>query len=474
MTITGFLLLGSGFFLITLVIVPEITHRLRTGTFYSRTPIYYGWVVLFTGALGAFAAVSVAGAVLGGLQSLISDDTGWSRASIGFTATTGVWMSGVTAPLLGPFADRWGPRWLMPLGTIFLGLCMVALGGVNAVWQFFLIALLARAIGQPIFIGLLPRTMAVNFFQRRRNLALAFTSLVRPVASAINIQVILAIAASKGWRAGFRYLGFVTLVLTVPIFLVVRRRPEDIGLLPDGDKSDGASRRSPGPSATQVPQRPQQPSGPSQPVNEWTARQAMGTTAFWLVSASTFLVLAAASGIGFNMVPYFIETGGLSTTQAATVLSASTLLSLCNLGWGFLADKFSPRQITLCGYLTTLGTLFYMFTVNNLASAWIFGVTWGVFSSASDALVSMIMAQYYGRSSYGTIMGALRPFEAAGLGVGQSLGALIYDFTGSYRALIVISVVFYVTAAVLIFLARPPSARRATPSPPAQEATLTA
>ena len=470
MTITGFLLLGSGFFLITLVIVPEITNRIRTGTFYSRTPIYYGWIVLFTGALGAFAAVSIAGAVLGGLQSLISADTGWSRASIGFTASAGVWTSGVVAPLLGPYADRYGPRWLMPLGTIFLGLCLLALGGVNAVWQFFLIALFARAIGQPLFIGLLPRTMAVNFFQRRRNLALAFTSLVRPVASAINIQVILAIAASKGWRAGFRYLGFITLVLTIPIFLVVRRRPEDIGLLPDGDKPDGASRYSTAPATADSSLRPTQPT--AQISADWTARQAMGTTAFWLVSFSTFLVLAAASGIGFNMVPYFIETGGLSVTQAATVLSASTLLSLCNLGWGFLADRFSPRTITLCGYLTTLGTLFYMFTVNNLASAWIFGVTWGVFSSASDALVSMIMAQYYGRSSYGTIMGALRPFEAAGLGVGQSLGALIYDFTGSYRALIVISVVFYVTAAVLIFLARPPSARRATPSPPAQEATL--
>ena len=472
MTITGFLILGSGFLLITLVIVPEITHRLRTGTFYSRTPIYYGWIVLFTGALGAFAAVSIAGAVLGGLQSLISADTGWSRASIGFTASAGVWTSGVVAPLLGPYADRYGPRWLMPLGTIFLGLCMVALGGVNAIWQFFIIAVLARAIGQPLFIGLLPRTMAVNFFQRRRNIALAFTSLVRPVASAINIQVILAIAASKGWRAGFRYLGFVTLVLTIPIFLVVRRRPEDIGLLPDGDKPDGASRYSTAPATADSSLRPTQPT--AQISADWTARQAMGTTAFWLVSFSTFLVLAAASGIGFNMVPYFIETGGLSVTQAATVLSASTLLSLCNLGWGFLADRFSPRTITLCGYLTTLGTLFYMFTVNNLASAWIFGVTWGVFSSASDALVSMIMAQYYGRSSYGTIMGALRPFEAAGLGVGQSLGALIYDFTGSYRALIVISVVFYVTAAVLIFLARPPSARRATPSPPAQEATLMA
>ena len=233
-------------------------------------------------------------------------------------------------------------------------------------------------------------------------------------------------------------------MLTIPIFLVVRRRPEDIGLLPDGEKPDGTSRRSPARASADAQRRSQQTT--AQPSDGWTARQAMGTPSFWLVSTSTFLVPGAASGIGFNMVPYFIEQGGLSTTQAATVLSASTLLSLCNLGWGFLADRFSPRRITLCGYFTTLGTLSYMLTVNNLGSAWIFGIAWGVFSSASDALISMIMAQYYGRSSYGTIMGALRPFEAGGLGVGQSLGALIYDFTGSYRPLIFISMVFYVTA----------------------------
>ena len=299
MTITGFLLLGSGFFLISLVIVPEITHRLRTGTFYSQTPIYYGWIVLFTGALGAFAAVSIAGAVLGGLQSLISDDTGWSRASIGFTASAAfgcpAWSRRCWAPTpTVTVRDGW-----MPLGTVFLGLCMLGLGGVNAVWQFFLIALLARAIGQPIFIGLLPRTMAVNFFQRRRNIALAFTFACPAVASAINIQVILAIAASKGWRAGFRYLGFVTLVLTIPIFLVVRRRPEDIGLLPDGEKPDGTSRRSPARASADAQRRPQQTT--AQPSDGWTARQAMGTPSFWLVSTSTFLVLAAASGIGFNM-----------------------------------------------------------------------------------------------------------------------------------------------------------------------------
>ena len=470
MTITGFLILASGFVLITAVVIPEVIRRIRVGTFYSRTPIFYGWLVLFTGALGAFAAVSVAGVVLGGLQTLITDETGWTRSSIGFTASFGVWMSGVSAPFVGLLADRYGPRWLMPMGTIFLGLCLVALGGVNAIWLFFLIAIMARAIGQPLFIGLVPRTVAVNFFQRRRNLALAFTAVTRPVTSAINIQVILAIAASRGWRAGFRYLGFASLVLTIPMFLVVRRRPEDIGLLPDGASPQEVARRGDGRSGTNLTTaRPPQSAGTGQVASDWTAREATRTRAFWLVALATVLVLAAASGIGFNMVPYFTENAGLSTVQAAGVLSISTFLSLANLGWGYLADRFGPRRCILWGLAGTMGTLVYLFTVDNLLSAWVFGIVWGVFSSASDALISMLMAQYFGRNSYGSIMGALRPFEAAGLGLGQSLGAIIYDLVGSYWLLIVISVASYMAGVILIFFARPPTARRPIPSPASTE-----
>ena len=131
---------------------------------------------------------------------MISEEMNWSRSAIGITAAAGVWGSGLIAPFIGRLADRHGPRWLMPIGTVVLGGCLYALGGVTTIWQFFLFAVIGRAISQPLLIGLVPRTVAVNFFDRRRNLALAFSGLFRPFTSAINIQIISNVAVARGWR----------------------------------------------------------------------------------------------------------------------------------------------------------------------------------------------------------------------------------------------------------------------------------
>ena len=207
-----------------------------------RTPFYYGWLVIGLSGAGAFVATAIAGVVLGGVQSYIVDDTGWSRTSIGLAAGVGVWMSGLFAPFAGRMADRYGPRWLMPVGLIVLGATMITIGGVNAAWQFIVAAIIGRTISQPFLIGVVPRTMAVNFFNRRRNIALAITGIYRPLSGALIIQAFSIIAVFADWRTAFRYLGFFSLALTIPMLLIMRRRPEDIGLLPDG-----ASRNPPAP-----------------------------------------------------------------------------------------------------------------------------------------------------------------------------------------------------------------------------------
>ena len=199
-----------------------------------HTPFYYGWLVLGLSGAGAFVATAIAGVVLGGVQPYILDDTGWSRTSIGLAAGCGVWLSGLFAPFAGRLADRYGPRLLMPAGLILLGVCLIAVGGVHAAWLFFIIMVIGRSISQPLLIGVVPRTMAVNFFNRRRNIALAFTGMYRPISGALIIQAFSVIAVLADWRTAFRYLGFFSLVLAIPMILIMRRRPEDIGLLPDG------------------------------------------------------------------------------------------------------------------------------------------------------------------------------------------------------------------------------------------------
>jgi MFS family permease len=172
-----------------------------------RTPVYYGWVVLTMAALGTYASNGVSQIVLGGVQNLISADTGWDRSTIAFAVTTGTWVSGLLTPIFGRLADRHGPRGLMPAAALVTGLCFFALAGSRGLWQFYTAYIVARAIGNPNLVGVVPRTVAVNFFQRRRNLALSITSTFRPISGAVNIQLISLIAVAFSWRAAYRYLG---------------------------------------------------------------------------------------------------------------------------------------------------------------------------------------------------------------------------------------------------------------------------
>ncbi len=395
--------------------------------------------------------------VFGGIQGLIAEEMNWSRSSIGITAAAGVWGSGLLAPFIGRVADRHGPRWLMPVGTLILGSCLYALGGVSTIWQFFLFAVIGRAISQPLLIGLVPRTVAVNFFDRRRNLALAFTGLFRPFTSAINIQIISNVAVTRGWRTSFRYLGIASLILTIPLFIVVRRRPEDIGLSPDGDTPVDASaldNREGGARTLSARETP------SQGQRDWTAKEVVRTKTFWLIALTSLVSVTAGSGIQFNMVPYFHESANLSTPQGAGVLSVSTFLSLASLGWGALADKITPRRCIIAAMIGATAATMFLLTVSNLATAYAFGIVWGLVSAGSDILIYMVLAQYFGRNSYGTISGILRPFEAGGLGLGMTLGTLSYDLTRTYKWLILGSIAAHGVAAVLVFLAKPPAEPR--------------
>ena len=419
-----------------------------------RTPFYYGWLVLGLSGAGAFAATAIAGVVLGGVQTYILEDTSWSRTSIGLAASCGVWMSGLFAPFAGRMADRYGPRWLMPVGVIVLGLSMIAIGGVHAAWQFFLAAVIGRAISQPFLIGVVPRTMAVNFFSRRRNIALALTGIYRPISGALIIQAFSIIAVFADWRTAFRYLGFFSLALAVPMIIIMRRRPEDIGLLPDGAPQDQSGQQSPATRGGDA--RASSPVSRASAEISSTTREALRTQAFWVLAIVTFLEVAATSGLGFSLVPHLREFAGLTTPQAAGVLSISTFLALSSLVWGQLAGRVTARWCIVGALALSAAAALALLRVDSLLAAYIFGVLWGLFHSGLEVLRYIFMADYFGRDSYGAIAGAMRPFEAGGLGVGQLVGPLIYDFTGSYTLLIVCSsAVLFVSSALMLLTRRP-------------------
>ena len=416
-----------------------------------RTPFYYGWLILGMSSMATFAASGVSQVVLGGIQVYISDDTGWDPSTLSYAATAGTWLSGLIAPVIGRMADRYGPRWLMSSGLLVAGVCFLLLAGVSAVWQFYAAYVVARAVSNPVLIGLVPRTAAVNFFRRRRNIALAMVSTFRPIAGAINIQLFALITLSQSWREGFRYLGFFSLALIIPVILLMRRRPEDIGLQPDGAESASPSQ----------PSRGGRGSAAAPPSSEasWTVREAARTKAYWLIVATACVGTLASSSVGFSMVPYLVEGAGLSVGAAAGVLSFGTVLSIANVGWGVLSDKFTPRRCLMVTMVGSGALLAYLTMVDSLAEALVFALAWGIFSGAVGTMENMMLAQYYGRDSYGSLLGIFSPFQTVALGLGPSMASILRGVTGSYTMLYAVMVGAYLVSAFLLFLARQPVRR---------------
>ena len=408
-----------------------------------RTPFYYGWLVLAISFLATFAASGLTQVVLGGIQVYITDDTGWEDGSLAFASSLGTWFSGIVAPFIGRLADRIGPRWLMPGGLVIAGVCYFVLSGGDAVWQFYAGFVIGRMMVNSTLIGLVPRTAAVNFFRRRRNMALAVVSIFRPTAGAINIQIISIIAVRQGWRAAYRYMGVLSLILILPVMLFMRRRPEDIGLLPDGASPEQAQVFGEG-ARTLTPEF------------SWTAREATRTRAFWLLVTITFLGTMASSATGFSLVPYLVEDAGLSIAAAAGVLSIGTFLAVANLVWGYLADRITPRWCLIVMMVGAGGTTAFLIGVNSLAAALVFALVWGVFSGGLGSLENMVLAEYYGRGSFGTILGIFSPMQMIALGLGPALASTVRGLAGNYDGLYGAMMAAYLVAAVLMFLARPP------------------
>ncbi len=404
------------------------------------------------GAMGTYAATGSAQVTLAGIQTLIYEDTGWSRESIALAVTLGTWTAGFLTPLFGKLSDTLGPRLIMPISSIIIGLCFYVIAGMSAVWHFYLAYIVARGLGNPVLIGVMPRTVAVNFFDRRRNFALSLVPMARPCFGAINVQIITFIAIHSSWRTSYKLLGSYSILLFLPLIIFMRRTPEEIGLVPDGKKHkriiDGA-KKSVETSRTSHSANLED--------NSWTTKETVKTTSFWFIVSAEFLIILTSGTIGFQIVP-FLSDSGYSLKIAAAVWSISSLLNaFSNPLWGFLSDKYSPRKLVLYALCICIAVTTTFLIFDPRQAGIISSIMWGASSGGLTILGGMLIARYFGRKSFGTISGITGPFQTCGLGLGPILGAILYNTTEEYTILFVSAICFYLIAAILFLFAKRPT-----------------
>jgi MFS transporter, OFA family, oxalate/formate antiporter len=320
-----------------------------------------------------------------------------------------------------------------------VALMLLSLTGSLAV--FYLLFCVARMNwAAPFELGLYGALN--NWFVRRRTLASSVATLAQ-MAGLVAMPLIAQLAmVREGWRAGWLAIGATTLLVGfVPTWLLMVRRPEDLGLLPDGMVAKRADERLP----LAAPVAAAEPA--------FSRRQALGTASFWLLLLYTVLVYPVQAGVSLHQAPYLIERG-IDPTIAATIVSTfSALSAAATVVCGVLPRAVPMRyQLAATGAILTLGVV-VMLGVRSAAQGYLAASVFGFGIGGVLTLLPIAWADYFGRAHFGAIRGIALPAQVLAQAAGPLLSGALRDLTGNYRlalqsfaALAALSVVAALTA----------------------------
>ena len=418
--------------------------------------VFYGWAIVATGFVASFGVAPMFGPVLGVFMTSIERDLGWDRATIAFAFTLGSMTSSVSTFIFGRVLDRYGSRAIVVIaGTIIL-LAMVGISFMQAPWQFWILFGLGRgsALGG-IQIGL--GIAIANWFIRRRPRAVGFHHSGQRAGQALVPLLILAIMAAFGWREAFRFLAvFTAITIIVPAWIYLRRRPEDLGMYPDGEKpADEAA----------------EPSGRfRRDLRDisWTLAEARRTRAFWMIVVFVSVDRFALGAMNLHMVANF-EDKGLSTGQAVSILSLfAATAAVMGPAWGFMLEKVHIRYSAMLISGLLLLSLGLLLIANTYPLAIAFGLAYGFAVGGSSLVPGLLWADYFGRGHLGQIRGFTAPFRFFSP-LGPTVAGFIHDRNGSYNlAFALFAGVFFIMLLAMSFAVPPrkkPEAVAAEPMP---------
>ncbi len=376
-----------------------------------RLPFFYGWVVLGCICLAGFARQGPAVAVLSIFVVPMTDAFGWSRTEMSGAVSLGGVLAAVISPMVGPFVDRRGARLVLCLAVAGIGIACMALSLTQSLLVFYLLFCFARMTwAGPFDLGLYGALN--NWFVARRAIATSIATLAQ-MSGLVALPLIAQFAMTGAdWRAGWIAVGATVLVVGfVPCWLLLVRRPEDVGLQPD--------RLADGTSETLVEPR-------------WSRAEAMRTPAFWLLSLYTVLVFPVQAGVSLHQAPHLIERG-IPPVQAAGVIAVfSAMSAAASFGIGFLPRGWPVRFLMAASAACLSVGTFGLINVSSVETALLPAGLFGIGIGGVMMLLPMAWADYFGRESYGAIRGVALSLQVLAQAAGPLASGMLRDWTGSY------------------------------------------
>ena len=415
----------------------------------SRRRLYYGWYIVAVAFLVNFVSLGINASAVGVFIKPMTEDLGWSRGFFSLAVTLGSLISAPLALAVGPLVDRRGARGIMLLGGFVIGAGTIALGFVHEEWQFLALRTVLAPLAMAGLGQLATQVTVSNWFIKKRGRALGITIAGSPAGGMVTVLAATYLISALDWRRAWIVLGVAAWVLVLPATAIfMKRRPEDLGLLPDGESPEtrvGLEKRAPTPEVV------------------WTRREAVRTPALWLLAIGFPFGFMAATTLTQHLIPYLTDIH-LSRQTAAFMMTLIFITSMAVKPIaGLIAERVAPKYVLASMYaLLGFGVGGLLLVGDNKAALYVIVIFLGTAWGGIVVLQALLWANYFGRPSLGLVQSLAMPISSALSPLGPVLAGYVWDVTGTYRGIFAGYIGAEALAFVLIMIARSP--RKAAPT----------
>lgn len=405
-----------------------------------NTPFFYGWLLVGVSGLGIFFSgpgQTYSNAVF--IESYVRD-LSMDRTSISSIYSAATLASGLLLFIMGRIVDRYGRRAMFTAAALLLGAACWFNSMVTGPVMLFIGFFLVRYFGQGS-LTLIPNTLVSQWFGKYRGRAISFAGLGGLLGAASFPPIMNGLIDAYGWRHTWQVTGTLLILLLTPAaYYLVRNRPEDVNLHPDGISPNAVS----------------QDGTYSVIEDSWTLAEAVRTRSFWFILICGTIPAALYTGITFQIYSILGEQG-VDRTTTSFVLSLIPLVSFgCSLIAGFVVERVKVSRMLALTFVLNIAAPIILMSAHSYTTVLLFAVVWGIGQGTLNIPMGVIWANYFGREHLGSIQSVTTTAMVIGSAFGPIPFGWSYDHFGSYNFMLTTSVAIWLIGAILAFLAAPP------------------